>query len=350
MGPLKEIKRPLGLNTWALETFDWSEDLKFRETLQSCKQERLQYIERSTVYGDTGQNRWDPFFGDHSTEGNQFVCGITGMKKKQGGTLETNHKPGFLETRVDELVKSLPVDHLDLLCIHTPSIPEEPDKLYEIARKLKQKGRTRYVGLSFSDPDVFEDEESFQRWDVLRIPYNLVDFARHSPGCLDEVPHDLIVYDPLSGGVLTNHYANTREEISDREVREHHPKFSEDRFQYLRCIHRLAEYLKKEGRENMQLETMAVSWLLERVSADVVSLSFRNPEQVLGIFSALEHGLVDREINEIESIVEETLSDVSRLQFINPPPVLPRHTLERHILRADPRGERSSSQLQGMEI
>ena len=80
-----------------------------------------------------------------------------------------------IEKNITESLSKLKTDYIDLLQLHNPPIRECIDGyLLETLLKLKEKGLTRFIGISTTLPDI----KSYINWndfDTFQIPYSTLD-------------------------------------------------------------------------------------------------------------------------------------------------------------------------------
>jgi aryl-alcohol dehydrogenase-like predicted oxidoreductase len=139
-----------------------------------------------------------------------------------------------------------------------------------------------------------------------------------------------IGYDPLYGGLFDQQYAEVDSEVLDYEVRRHHPKFTANRVEYLSALKKVQHQYREEHRNDLPLESRTLAWLLNEGPDRHLVVGMRNAEDLHRALraQAIDGDGDDRLRNAIRSVWEEQGTP----EFVTPPPLLPRHSFERHVL------------------
>lgn len=90
-----------------------------------------------------------------------------------GARIARDFTPAAIVASAERSVRNLGLDHLGLLQLHGPSIPEL-DALAETLAALKSRGLTRAVGLNSFDPAVIDHAIGLPVIDVVMIDYNVL--------------------------------------------------------------------------------------------------------------------------------------------------------------------------------
>lgn len=119
--------------------------------------------------------------------------------------------------KLEESLRRLKTDHLDLWQIHEVVFPDDPDRIFapggsaEAMLKAKEQGKVRYIGFTgHKHPDIHRRmlEQGFP-WDTVQMPLNALDahylsFEREIvPLCLEQ-GIGVIGMKSLAGGHLLN--------------------------------------------------------------------------------------------------------------------------------------------------
>lgn len=82
----------------------------------------------------------------------QGKCGI----RKENGHCYYDFSTGYLLESVDNILKRLNIEQLDVLLLHRPDALMEPEEVAAAFTRLKESGKVRYFGLSNATPAQFE--------------------------------------------------------------------------------------------------------------------------------------------------------------------------------------------------
>jgi len=179
---------------------------------------------------DCGMTTFDhaDIYGDHSNEeifGNVLrknpglrsrmelvtKCGIRFSSAKRPATwvkhYDTSKK--HILWSVENSLKMLATDHIDLLLIHRPDPLLNPEEVAEAFSLLKQHGKVLHVGVSNFTPSQFEMLQSYLAFPLVTNQIE-VSITRHEPlfnGDLDMLLKHRVcpmAWSPLGGGSLLN--------------------------------------------------------------------------------------------------------------------------------------------------
>lgn len=124
------------------------------QVLAMCREQGVTHIDTSNVYG---QGRSEEVIGQWfaQTPGARddmvlaTKAGITGDPDRR-----FNNDPAYLETCLDQSLKRLGVDHVDLFYVHRYDRSHSPEDLGGTLKALIDSGKTRAVGLSEIAPST----------------------------------------------------------------------------------------------------------------------------------------------------------------------------------------------------
>jgi aryl-alcohol dehydrogenase-like predicted oxidoreductase len=126
-------------------------------------------------------------------------------------THDTNFSPGYIRFAVEQSLKRLKTDYLDLLQLHNPSMGQISDmSTYEVLEDLKKEGLIRFYGVSVHPPEEGIAAVNATMPDTVQIVYNL---ARRE--CEDvffpaarAAQVGVIAREPLANGFLAGRYSS----------------------------------------------------------------------------------------------------------------------------------------------
>ncbi|WP_268224585.1 aldo/keto reductase [Sinomicrobium oceani] len=106
--------------------------------------------------------------------GIQYVC-----EKRKNKVKHYDHTAGYIITSVEESLRNLRTDHLDLLLLHRPSPLMEPAEIAQAVEKLRFGGKIRSFGVSNFSASQMELIGS-----VLEVGANQIEFSVTQPGAM----------------------------------------------------------------------------------------------------------------------------------------------------------------------
>lgn len=233
-------------------------------------------------------------------------CGVVWNSK---GSVEKSLFRDSIRREVEDSLRRLNLDVIDLYQIHWPPDPDSPqlEEAWFTLADLKRAGKVRWIGVSNFDVKQLRRAKAIAPITSLQPPYSLVNRGVEEdilPYCLRE-GIGVIVYSPMQSGLLTG--AMTRERIdrlpqddwrkTDAEFND--PKLSRN----LAVVERLKEIARRHGRSTGEV---AIAWTLRNPAVTGAIVGARNASQASGVMRAAELRLSDKEVNEIEEDVEES--------------------------------------------
>ncbi|HKN71199.1 MAG TPA: aldo/keto reductase [Terriglobales bacterium] len=233
-------------------------------------------------------------------------CGLRGDAK---GDVQKVLSADSIRGEVEDSLRRLSVDVIDLYQIHWPPDPDSPEleEGWSTLADLKREGEVRWIGVSNFNVQQLRRAQSIAPVTSLQPRYSLVHREIEDeilPYCLSE-GIGVIVYSPMASGLLTG--AMTRERaarLPRDDWRKGHPDFTEPQLsQNLSLVDRLQEIARRHNRSTGEV---AIAWTLRNPAVAGAIVGARNARQAEGVMRAGELRLTDEEVTEIETFVAET--------------------------------------------
>lgn len=125
------------------------------------------------------------------------------------GRIRMNFHPGYIRFAINQSLKRLNTDYIDLYQLHNPSLKLiKNGEIFEVMRELKQSGKIRYIGITIDDAVEGIEAIKWEGVDTIQVVYNLFEqepeielfpFAE-----LNNI--GIIAREPLANGLLTGIY------------------------------------------------------------------------------------------------------------------------------------------------
>jgi len=227
----------------------------------------------------------------------------------QSGNVRGGLSAVSIRREVEDSLRRLAVDVIDLYQIHWPPNPDSPEleEAWTTLADLKRQGKVRWIGVSNFDVKQLRRAQAIAPVTSLQPPYSLVHREVEEdilPYCLRE-GIGVIVYSPMASGLLTG--AMTREraaKLPKDDWRRGSPNFNEPKLsRNLALVEQLREIGKRHGRSPGEV---AIAWTLRNPAVTGAIVGARNARQADGVMRAGELRLSDKEVNEIEDFLEES--------------------------------------------
>ncbi|GAB2530722.1 aldo/keto reductase [Nocardia heshunensis] len=213
----------------------------------------------------------------------------------------TDSHPGHIREVVDNSLRNLGVDHLDLLYQHRvdPAVPIE-DVAGTVA-ELVEQGKVTYFGLSEAGPQTIRRAHAVLPVSVLQTEYSLFerDVEQLFP-TLDELGIGFVAYSPLGRGFITG-AAKPAGEYDPTDMRNVDPRWQPGNFEKnVDAVHRLGELARAKG---ITVSQLALAWLLTRGEHIVPIPGTRNSRRVEENILATEVVLTATDLTAIDQIL-----------------------------------------------
>ncbi len=311
----------IGLGTWAIGGWMWggTDEIQAISTIRTALDLGITLIDTAPVYGfGTSESIVGKALSTGSLRQQAIIATKAGLEWSSGRP-RRDSRPARLRQELEDSLRRLGTDYIDLYQIHWPDPLVQIEEVAEELHRMHREGKIRAIGVSnFSPPQM----EAFRRVAPLHTvqpPYNL--FERGIDA--DVLPYagrtglTVLAYGALCRGLLSGRITmDTRFEGDD--LRRTDPKFADLRLRsrYVRAVHALDALAQQRfGRDVLSL---AVRWVLDR-GPTVALWGARRPEQLNAIAGALAWNLDAQAMKEVDDILENELDAAVGPEFMAPP-------------------------------
>lgn len=209
-----------------------------------------------------------------------------------------NNQPEYLKQQVENSLKRLQTDYIDLYYIHFPDDNTPKDQAVAALQELKEQGKIKAIGVSNFTLDQLKEANKDGYVDVVRLEYNLL--HRENEAVLQYcVDHQItfIPYFPLASGILAGKYdENTK--FSDHRTtrRDFIPGVFEENVRRVKALESLA------AAHQTSIANIVLAFYLTRPAIDVIIPGAKRAEQVIENIKAADIVLSDDEIQYIDEL------------------------------------------------
>lgn len=186
-----------------------------------------------------------------------------GLEWDERENVQRNSSPERIEYEVDQSLKRLGVDCIDLVQIHWPDSRTPFESSIRALQKLQEAGKIRYYGLSNFGKDQVAACLKAGPVYSLQPPYNIFEREVEKellPFCVENGIATL-GYGGLCRGLLTGKFKGD-EEFPKGDLRRFDPKFKPDRFkQYVKAVEALKKLAASYGKTVAQF---ALRWAVQQ--------------------------------------------------------------------------------------
>ena len=306
---------PVGYGAWAIGGSGWQfawgsqDDSDSIAAIHRALELGVNWIDTAAVYG-LGHSEEVVARALKSWSGPRpYIFTKCGLRWDSKGQVQKVLKSESIRGEVDDSLRRLGVEVIDLYQIHWPPDPDSPvlEEGWGTLAELKREGKVRWIGVSnFSVPQL-RRARAIASVTSLQPPYSLLHREVEEevlPYCRRE-GIGVIVYSPMASGLLTG--AMTPERIAQMpndDWRKGHPDFNEPNLsRNLELVERLKEIARRHGRSAGEV---AVAWTLQNPAVTGAIVGARNSRQAEGVMRAGDLRLSSEELHEIENFFAET--------------------------------------------
>ena len=310
----------IGLGTWAIGGSEWG-DVSVDGAVATCLSifdHGINLIDTAPIYG---HGRAEEMVGkairEHGSRDDFFIATKAGLEWRDDGVF-ANSDPARLRQELEDSLKRLGVEYVDLYQIHWPDTTIPIEIAAAELLKFYQEGKIRAIGVSNFSAEQMEIFRSVAPLSSNQPPYNLVERAIDAevlPYC-HRNSIAVLTYSSLCrsllGGRLSIHTP-----FPKGDIRSVDPKFQKPRFaQYLAAVAKLDAFAQEHyGKRVIHL---ALRWVLDRPGVSAALWGAKRPEQLRAIDQVLGWKLEASAMQAIDAIVNETVLDPVGPEYLTP--------------------------------
>lgn len=310
----------IGLGTWAIGGWLWggTDEAQSIDTVRVALEAGINLVDTAPVYGF---GRSEEIVGKALAQAgkrDQVVLATKAGLQWEGDSIARNASPERLRREVDESLRRLQTDYIDIYQVHWPDPLVPVEETAECMRSLHAQGKIRAIGVSNFSPEQMDRFRSVAPLHTCQPPYNL--FER-------DIERDVLPYCQRHGIAAVTYGALCRGLLSGRmradthfpgdDLRNMDPKFKSPRYnQYLDAVDRLDRYARE--RFGKRVIHLALRWLLDH-GAGVALWGARRPDQLQAAAEVSGWSLDESALTEIDRIVRETVTEPLGPEFMAPP-------------------------------
>ena len=305
---------PVGFGAWAIGGGDWQfawghqEDDESVEAIRRAVELGINWIDTAAIYG-LGHSEEIVGRALKSLEQKPYIFTKCSMRWDGNRKIYRSLRPDSLREEVENSLRRLGVEVIDLYQIHWPDPEDEIEQGWETLARIQSEGKIRYIGVSNFSVAQMERLRNIAPITSLQPPYSLLNRKAEQeilPYCRE---HGIGVmnYSPMASGLLTGKMTAARvEQMPEDDWRRRNPQFREPK---LSLNLKLADLLRDIGREHgVEPGVIAIAWTLRNPAVTGAIVGARSAQQIEGTAPAMTLRLSDEEASRIDSFVREHLA------------------------------------------
>ena len=298
---------PIGFGAWAIGGGDWAfawgpqDDNDSVAAIHRALDLGINWIDTAAVYG-LGHSEEVVARAVKSSSHKPYLftkCAMVWNDKR-----EITNSLKQIRREVEDSLRRLQVEAIDLYQIHWPKPDEEIEEGWSVMADLKREGKVRWIGVSNFSVAQMERAMKIAPITSLQPPYSMLNRAVESeilPFC-EKQGIGVINYAPMHSGLLTG--AMSKERVAAFPANDFRRNAKNYQEPLLTRNLAVADLLKTIGvRHGVAAGVIAIAWTLHNSAVTAAIVGGRNAKQVDGTFPAATFRLSDAEFSEIGSFL-----------------------------------------------
>ena len=297
---------PIGYGAWAIGGGNWEfgwgaqDDNESIRTIEHALDCGINWIDTAAIYG-LGHSEEVVAKALKNSPHKPYVFTKCSMRWFPDRRIYRSLKAGSLQEEIEDSLRRLRVDVIDLYQIHWPNPEDEIEGGWETLARLKEQGKVRYIGVSNFNVKQMKHALKIASITSLQPPYSILRRDIESdilPFC-QKNNIGVINYSPMVSGLLTGKMTAERiKNLPDDDWRKRSPNFNEPK---LSKNLKLVGLLREIGNaHNVEPGVVAITWTLRHPGITGAIVGARRPDQIDGILPAATLRLSQQEISRIE--------------------------------------------------
>jgi aryl-alcohol dehydrogenase-like predicted oxidoreductase len=310
----------IGLGTWAIGGGEWGA-VDEREAITACRSifdHGINLIDTAPIYGD---GRAEEIVGkamaEHGRREDFYLATKAGLRRMDGKVV-TDGRPERLLEEVEQSLRRLRTDYIDLYQLHWPDPLVPVEKSAEALLHLYGAGKVRAIGVSNCSVGQLEAFRKAAPLHTSQPPLNLFERDVEKDGLPYCREHGIgvLAWSALCRSLLTGKVHADQQFPAD-DIRSFDPKFQPPRLaQYVQAVQSLDAYAQEHfGKRVLHL---ALRWVLDQPSVSVALWGARRAEQLAPAEEVCGWRLSPEDLRAIDAIVADAVRDPVGPEYLRP--------------------------------
>ena len=308
----------IGMGTWAIGGGDWAfgwgpqDDEESATAICRAIEMGINWIDTAPAYG-LGHGEEVVGMALKRMSGKPIIATKCGIVWDENRKTSRKLNGATIRQEVEDSLKRLGVDVIDLYQIHWPDPDEGIEGAWEQIANAVKEGKIRYAGVSNFSIEQVKRAQAIHPVASVQPPYSMIERGAEETGLLEYCRENnigVVAYSPMQKGLLTGKFSKQRiAELPENDHRLRDPNFQEPRLSAnFKLIEQLAAIAKKRGRTPAQ---MAISWVLRLPQVTAAIVGARRPSQIEETVLAGDEDLSQEDIQAIDTLIEEHKKDLN---------------------------------------
>ncbi|MCY9160104.1 aldo/keto reductase [Bacillus atrophaeus] len=294
---------PIGLGTNAVGGHNLYPDLNEeagKELVREALRSGVNLLDTAYIYG---VGRSEELIGEVLREYNRedVIIATKAAHRKEGDDFVFDNSPAFLKQSVEDALKRLQTDYIDLFYIHFPDDHTPKDEAVKALHELKKEGKIRAIGVSNFSLEQLKEANKDGFVDVLQGEYNLLNREAESTffPYIMENNISFVPFFPLVSGLLAGKYTEDTT-FPEGDLRREQENFQGDLFkENIKKVNQLAPIAEKH---NVGIAHVVLAWYLARPEINILIPGAKRAEQLKDNMKTVHVELTKEDISFIDEL------------------------------------------------
>lgn len=300
----------IGFGAWAIGGGDWQfawghqEDQDSIAAIERALDLGINWIDTAAIYG-LGHSEEVVARALRQSSHKPYIFTKCSMRWDRDRKIYRSLKTASVQEEVENSLRRLHVDVIDLYQIHWPDPEGEIEEGWAEMAKLQKAGKVRYIGVSNFNVAQMERAAKIAPITSLQPPYSPIHRqveAEILPYCL---AHGIgvINYSPMASGLLTGKMTAERiQRLPEDDWRRRNAQFQSPKLEKNLA---LVEELRKIGDQHgVEPGVVAVAYTLHNPAVTAAIVGARRADQVDGTIAAARFSLTESEYQYLRQYIE----------------------------------------------
>jgi aryl-alcohol dehydrogenase-like predicted oxidoreductase len=293
----------VGLGCWSFAgAYGPTDEAESHATLTKAIELGVDFLDTANVYGaGVSEQVIGSFIAKNA---NNFKIATKGGIQRAPGSTERvfNNNSEYLRECLENSLKNLGVDYVDLYYIHRRDASLPIEEVMETLVAFKKEGKIGGIGFSEIAPSSLRRAHAIHPVTAVQSEYSL--WTRGPElgmvQACEELGVAFVPFSPVGRGIFS-HATPDPSKFGKMDFRKNNPRFLEPNFSFnLKAIGKFNSFAAEK---NLSPATLALAWILNRSDTQIPIPGTRSAEHLVECAAANDVVLSDTDLREIEEIL-----------------------------------------------
>lgn len=273
----------VSLGSWVFGGAEWGEvsDAISISVVEEAVDKGVNLIDTAPVYGS---GRSEKVIGRAlqsmgSRAGKVIVATKCGLEQK-GRSVRPNLSADFIREEVENSLKRLGIDTIDLYQCHWPDTNTHLEETFGTMKQLLEQGKIRYIGVCNFDQELLQKAVSIAPIVSNQVQYSLLerDIEKDLMPFCGKKSISILSYGSLGGGILTGKY-KVAPVFSKSDVRSFFYRYYREPF-WSKAGEIVSKLESEANKHGQSVSQAAINWVLAKPEVATCIVGCRTVEQL----------------------------------------------------------------------